>query len=56
MMGCLGIERILVLVLVFMVVELFDGGYFESGVTFKGCCFEEEIEFGRMLKHIDDFG
>ena len=36
--------------------EQFDGGYFENGVAFGGGGFEEEVEFGRMRKHIGDFG
>ena len=39
-----------------MVVDWFDGGYFKDGVEFEGGCFEEEVEFGRMRKHIGDFG
>ena len=40
----------------FAVVECFDDGYFEDGVAFGGGCFEEEVEFGSMRKHIGDFG
>ena len=40
----------------FAVVERFDGGYFEDGVVFGGGCFEEEAEFGKMWKHIGNFG
>ena len=39
----------------FVVVERFEGGYFEDGMTFGGCCFEKKVEFGRMHKHIGDF-
>ena len=39
-----------------MVVERFDGEYFEDGAVFEDGCFEEEMEFCRMLKHIVDFG
>ena len=40
----------------FVEVERFDGGYFENGVAFGSGCVEEEFEFGRMRKHIGDFG
>ena len=39
-----------------MAVKLFDGVYFEDGVAFRDSCFEKEMEFGRMQKHIGDFG
>ena len=39
-----------------MGVERSDGEYFEDGVAFGDGCFEEEMEFGMMLKHIGDFG
>ena len=37
-------------------VEKFDGVYFEDGVAYGSGCFEEEVEFGRIQKHIGDFG
>ena len=40
----------------FVVVEQFDSGYFKDGVAFGGGCFEDEVKFGRMQKHIGDFG
>ncbi len=40
----------------FVLVEPFDGGYFDDGVVFGGGCFEEEVEFSRMQKHIGYFG
>ena len=39
-----------------MVVKRSDSGYFEDRVAYGGGCFEEEVEFGRMRKHIGDFG
>ena len=39
-----------------MAVEQFNGEYFEDKVAFGDGFFEEEMEFGRMLKHIGDFG
>ena len=39
-----------------MVVERFDGEYFEDGAILWDGCFEEEMEFGMMMKHIGDFG
>ena len=39
-----------------MAADRFDGEYFEDGVAFGDGCFEEEMEFGRMLKHIVGFG
>ena len=40
----------------FVAVEWFDGEYFEDRVAFGDGCFEEQVEFGRMRKHIWDFG
>ena len=40
----------------FAVVEKFDGGYLEGVVAFGDGCYVEEVEFGRMQKHIGDFG
>ena len=40
----------------FVVVERFDGRYFEEWVAFGGGCSMEEVEFGKMRKHIRDFG
>ena len=40
----------------FVGVERSNGEYFGDGVTFEDGCFEEEMEFGRMQKHIGDFG
>ena len=39
-----------------LAVERPDGEYFEDGVELEDSCFEEVIEFGRMQKHIGDFG
>ena len=39
-----------------MAVEQFDGEYSEDGVAVEDGCFEEVMEFGRMKKHIGDFG
>ena len=39
-----------------MAVERFDVEYFEDGAVFEDGCFEDEMEFGRMWKHILDFG
>ena len=39
-----------------MAVEHFDSEYFEDGVAFEDCCFEEDMEFGRMQKHIGVLG
>ena len=39
-----------------MGVKRSDSEYFEDGVAFRDGCFEGEMEFGRMLKHIGDFG
>ena len=39
-----------------MAVGRFDGAYFQDGVAFEDECFEEVMEFGRIQKHIGDFG
>ena len=39
-----------------MAVERSDGEYFEDVAVFEDGYFEEGMEFGRMLKHIVDFG
>ena len=39
-----------------MAVEQFDGEYFEDRAVFEDGCLEEEMQFGRMQKHIGDFG
>ena len=40
----------------FVVAERSYGGYFEDVMIFGGGCFEEEVDFGMMQKHIGDFG
>ena len=39
----------------FDMVERFDCGYFMDGVGNGSGCFEEEVEFCLMQKHIGDF-
>ena len=40
----------------FVVVEWFDGGYFDNEVVFGNGCFEEVVEYGRRQIHTEDFG
>ena len=56
--GRLGIESILVSTLVF-ILRWWSGlmvGILRIGWHFGDGCFEEEMDFGRMPKHISDFG
>ena len=55
--GCLGIEIILVSILV-LILWRWSGlmvGILRIGWHFGDGCFEEEMEFGRMQKHIGNF-
>ena len=53
-MGCLGIESILVLILLWW-IDLIES-ILRMGWHLGSGCFEEEVEFYRMRKHIGNFG